>query len=423
MTVTFTKSNPLQTATRYPAEIELVLLCARTRINSAIAKKISALASQDLQWQELLNFAQRHGLLPLVYQSLSKICPDSVPTLVLNSLKGSFQQNANRNLLYTAELLKLVALFQQKNIAAIPFKGAALAASAYNNLALRKFCDLDILVKRSQFEEARHILESSGYQLADQFAEIDTKPYVKYDIFNESEKNQKDYTYINFKTKVVIELHWSVDELGFPMGLKTADLWQNNKVISLGGKQIPQFAPETTLIYLCFHSSKHHWEELRWLCDVSELIQANPDLHWDTVRQKAQAWGCDRMVNLGLLLASNLLQVKLPDTVTQEIQQDKEAIALASKIETMIFSDLSLEEYSYLTRSTLLLQYRERLQDKLRTFAHIAFTPTYREWEMIQLPKSLSYFYYIVRPYRLLLEYFSLVDEIEYTTPNLDKEK
>ena len=65
----------------------------------------------------------------------------------------------------TAELLRILRLLDAHAIRAVPLKGPALAQSLYGDLALREFCDLDVLVQETDLRKARGLLEAQGYHL------------------------------------------------------------------------------------------------------------------------------------------------------------------------------------------------------------------------------------------------------------------
>ena len=77
--------------------------------------------------------------------------------------------NARRNLLLVGQLLMLLRLFKDNDIPIIPYKGAVLAASAYGDITLREFHDLDFLVQKDHLLKARDLLLSHGYQLSVQW--------------------------------------------------------------------------------------------------------------------------------------------------------------------------------------------------------------------------------------------------------------
>ena len=69
-----------------------------------------------------------------------------------------YVENSARNTVLTAELCRLINLFRDDGIEAIPYKGPVLGLFAYGNIALRRFVDLDVIVKKSDVLKARDIL-------------------------------------------------------------------------------------------------------------------------------------------------------------------------------------------------------------------------------------------------------------------------
>ena len=111
------------------AEIELLLCCARTSIHSRALERLRTLVCQDLDWQGLIRLAGSHGVLPLLYRSLSRNASDAVPKVILDQLRETSRSNLQHSLRLTAELLRLLDFFADHGINAIPFKGPVLAAS------------------------------------------------------------------------------------------------------------------------------------------------------------------------------------------------------------------------------------------------------------------------------------------------------
>ncbi len=408
MTITLKKNqiNINNSAAINQPEIQLLFCCARTKIDEDTSDRIKHLIQQNIDWQYLISLAANHGVLPLLFNSFNSVCPNAVPENILTSLRNFFQTNARRNLLFTAELLNILNTFEANKINAIPFKGAALAASAYGNLAYRHFGDLDILIERENVKKATDLLIQKGYKLPRQLTEIDNKPYFQNDIFLESEKYQSAFTFTNPDKGIAIELHWSLTTKTFPFPVKYDYLWKNRQNIAIAGKQVAQFEPETLFIYLCFHACKHHWAEFKWVCDVSEFIQAHPQLNWEIVNKKAKKWGCDRAIDIGLLLVHNLLNLELPENILLKINQDAAAKCLVKEVVDSIFTRefTDMEEHMFIVKS------RERLQDQIHCLSHFIFAPTAKEWNYVALPKSISFLYYLIRPYRLLSEYFRKIE-------------
>jgi hypothetical protein len=136
MTVTLAQASTKKLSNSNKLEIKLLLCCARTKVDSKTAAQIKTLVEQEINWNYLLEIASAHEVIALLYYNLNIICPEVVPPAILNQLKNYFQTTAQKNLLITAELLKILNLFKTNNIVAIPFKGATLAAFIYERLLL-----------------------------------------------------------------------------------------------------------------------------------------------------------------------------------------------------------------------------------------------------------------------------------------------
>ena len=396
------KLNIEQKAIANP-EISLLLYCSRTRLNNSIKEKIKYLVAQDLDWEYLISLAARHGLLPLLYNSLNNTCRDALPDSILAELRTYFQTNVQRNLFLTSQLLKYLSIFQANEIDAIPFKGPCLTTSVYGNIALRQFSDLDVLIRKEHVKKATEILIDLGFDAPKVIVEAKDKPYFQNNIFLESPQHQGSYDLYNPETQVQFEMHWSLTTKAFPFSPTFEYLWQNTESVIFAGRKVPQFSQEILLIYICVHASKpkHTWSELKWVCDLAELIQSNPRLDWQEVDRKAKLWGCDRLVNIGLLLARKLLNLELPEPICLKIDRDKVARELVQEVIDRIFVEnlAGIDEHIFVIKS------RERLQDKVSCLSNFVFNPTANEWNYIALPNSLSFLYYLIRPYLLAQKY------------------
>src|SRR6476660_7929140 len=86
-------------------EIEVLLQSSRMVVSSKGEERIRKLIQQEIDWDFLIRTAHYHRVLPLLYQTLCRIAPDSVPERTMTSLRKSFQANAQWNLFMSAELL------------------------------------------------------------------------------------------------------------------------------------------------------------------------------------------------------------------------------------------------------------------------------------------------------------------------------
>ena len=73
-------------------EAELLLCCARTRMDSEKAARIRVLLQHDIDWEYLFRTASEHGIAPLLYRHLNAICPEAVPKETLDQAPGPFSR-------------------------------------------------------------------------------------------------------------------------------------------------------------------------------------------------------------------------------------------------------------------------------------------------------------------------------------------
>ena len=405
MTNTLLKTN-LSTQRRSQPEIELLLACSRTRVSPGLAQRIKDLVRQDLDWQCLFDLGSRHQLIPLIYHNLSHICKDTVPTQPLALMREVFAYKAQTNLFITGELIRICRLFEQNGIFAIPFKGMTLAMTAYHNLTFRDSCDIDILISKQDFALATKLLEDSGYETIGYIAQVKDNPILRYGSFLQSETNQKGYDFYNPTNKIAIDLQWSVTikTQSHYFDVDFEQFKQNATEVELAGNKLPQFAPEMMVLYLCFHGSKHCWQSLKWVCDLAEFIGSHPDLDWQQIEQQAQQLKLTTMLHLGLLLAQDFYQAPIPDSLVKAMQENTRANDLFEQVRRIIFerSFTQLEDYGFIFKIT------DSWQGKLQFLKDLLFTPTKKEWDTVQLPKSLFFLYYLIRPYRLMKEYLTV---------------
>ena len=166
-------------AFRFSPEHQLLLVIARRELSPAHQERLHALLEGAMDWPFLIQEANRHGLMPLLFHHLSAYAQDRVPSEPFDQLKKQFHANAENNFFAFQELAKILRAFQEKGVPVMPFKGPMLAATVYQNLALRAFVDLDILVRRDSVPESRQILESIGFRPEVLFTKWQEQQYVK----------------------------------------------------------------------------------------------------------------------------------------------------------------------------------------------------------------------------------------------------
>jgi len=372
-------------------EDQLLIWVARQSLDIAGAERLRSLVQRDLDWEYLLATAHRHGVLPLLYYHLNSVCPTLVPRRAMTQLKVDNHENTRSNLFLTAELVRLLNLFEAQGIHAIPFKGPTLALSAYGDVALREFNDLDIFVHKRDVLAVKESLIRQGFE-----------PYLELSNTQEAALllHGNAYGFGCEDTRVWLDIHWAFVRRYFRFELDGDRLWDRLETITVAGQQLLTLPPEDLLSVLCVHASKHLWQRLGWISDIAGLIERRRDIDWQLVLENAAMLGTRRMLAIGLFLAKELLQAPIPEGVWKTVKADRTAIALAEQMHHRLFMERDAPPGHF---ETALLHARmmERKQDRLRFCLRLAGTTTVYDWTFVPLPEWLFFLYYLLRPLRL----------------------
>ena len=368
------------------AEDELLLCCARTRAGA----RLREMAAKEIDWEYLFLLARRHSVLPLLYQQLNQHAPDLAPPEYLSKLKQHYLENSARNTLLTAELCRIITVFAATGIEAIPYKGPVLSLFAYGNVALRRFVDLDVIVKKTDVLKAREILLAEGYTPAKSLS-LDQQELLL--------RTQHNLQFSLDNHRLIVELHWEVAPHLFASAVDTEELWQNLTTIDLNGTPVKALAPEDLLFSLCVHGSRHLWERLAWICDIAELI-ARYSFNWNRLLDRAARADSERMFLLGLLLAEQLLEAPLPIEIKQKCDSDERLQMLASNVVAHLFNGTTHVPATSREIFKYNLGVRKTFGARAR-YVLYALSPTDGDLGAHSLPPSLSFAYYVTRPFRL----------------------
>lgn len=347
----------------------------------------------SLDWTALLGLADRHASTPLLYWTLSGVCPDDVPSGPRQRLRERFEANAASNLRLTSELLRLLAALEDDGVLTIPFKGPTLGAAVYGNLALRAFSDLDVLVRPADVLRAQAMLVTHGYR--PRLELTGARGIVARRLGREATFTRRDGA-------VTVELHWDVAPWFFACPVDLVGMFARREPLALAGRTVSTLAAEDLLLVLCIHASKHLWARLQWIGDLAELVRVRPGLDWNRVRDYAHRSGALRMLRLGLRLARDLLGAVLPEAMDQEVDRDSASAALAAQVverlpEEPLTPVTGFEELWFHLRA------RERPRDRVRYCLRLPLTPSERDWA--GTPGSTGWLTALARrPLRLLRE-------------------
>ncbi len=372
-----TKPMPL----RSRPEFELLVACC----GFARQAELSALLMQFLDWDYVLDAAERHRLIP----ALDKALASKTSMAKWRPLRACALTHAWRSLNLIAELKRIASQFERFGIPSLAYKGPALGRLLYGDPAMRQFGDLDFLVKTDDVARAGLALQELGYT-----------PKLRLPSRQETSHLRSGYehTFSLNSERPLVEVQWQIVPRFYAIDFDIEAIFQRSAEIDLGGYKLRTLGYDDSMLVLCVHAAKHEWSQLGMLRDITTLAQF--DLNWKWIVGEARRLGILKILQASLLAGKHLFGISLPGLIlSQGVAPD--AFQLATRIIKKLEDgcEPNTESLSYFRNQ---LQVRERWQDKARFVSRLVITPSVAEWSTVQLPSPLFSLYRGIRVARLL---------------------
>jgi len=296
---------------------------------------------------------------------------------------------AKQNMLMTSELIKVVKLLEENGINAIAFKGPVLSQMAYDDITLRQYVDLDILVEKEDLKKSMSILLENNYTNSIPLKLLERELFL--DV-------SKDFTIINKENGVNIELHWNVFDRAYDFSenkLSKKEL----SYVKLNTREVETFSSELYLVYLCMHGSKHMWERIEWIKDI-DLLLRNQTIDFSKISKNF--WN-NYSFTLGLHLSQVLFDTPI-DSKYDKYINSKKIESITHKILSLYGNHENDESFKYYIK---LFFYHLTLLDTKGKFEFIKnklFKITIIDLETYPNIKS-KYLFIFLKPYRLICKY------------------
>ncbi len=379
-------------------EIKLILACCRRHFFDDNTSQIRSLVKDDVDWPYLVRFAVSEKLDPLLYYSLNKTCPDDVPSIILKLLEERFRNNEARNVFLIQELEGLLDLLGVEGIAAVPFKGPVIAMAAYGDIRLRRFADLDIIVRERDFRRAKDILIAHGYHIA-------ANPGWEAQLVHPGKQ-------------IEVDVHRNITRPVLPYPMDPCWFWSRLEPFSLCRGTVTTFCPSDMILTTCMQivkDSRSRTPLLSKICDIAGLLSARTEIDWDAFLRELRSQRVLRTGLFGLELTAKLLGVPLSPVVSQQLERKPEVSQLTARAKTCLLEPSQMPFDSW---HRFYFEFRiwdrpfdrlpSRLFPTLLLYAKRVFLPDKHDQSLVTLPQSLRFLYFVLRPFRLICRYVSL---------------
>lgn len=330
-----------------------------------------------IDWDHFLQLTRHHRVYPLIYMRLKNMDESLVPKEVIETLYEDYKRNTFQMIQLSAEMDRVSKLFTENSIRLLFLKGPVIAHEIYGDISLRTSKDLDILVKEMDFEKAEEVLLGLGYKRE----EVPT-------ILNERKWRYKDIVYYHPKIGIQIEMHWSTQ----PFPIRTPsfnELWERKRTSSITGSSIFFLGEEDLFVYLVSHGARHGWFRLRWLKDIDQMIRKG--INFEKIHALIKKYKYHFVMDQTFVLSTQLLQTPIYEGMKRKIEGEK----VWNLVDKAYFY-IRDEKGESADRAYLFLL-RDNWQECM--FILLFFYPTYKDAEVLKLPKPLHFLYFPLRPF------------------------
>lgn len=296
-------------------------------------QEISEILQPHLNWDYILKRVKNEGLMPLVYSRLSAIngAKSLIPEDSWEKLKSSYYTVAMRNIALSARLEKILDVFNQAGVEVILLKGMALVHTIYPNMALRPMYDIDILIHKNDFSQAKEKLEGLGYF---------NSAYYPEDFHHDG---------------MMVDVHWEflnttrVRSRGKSYAIDLEQAWISALPVEINGCKAKVLSPEYALMELCLHLAFHHGlKGLLWFSDIARLIEHyKEEIDWQEFIEKCAEYKIARPVYYVLLCVQQVLGQQVPQFVLEALKPKRENF-LERKFFNLIASGADIENARFL---------------------------------------------------------------------------
>lgn len=377
-------------------EHEALLLCARADWDDEAAHALAGALSRVGDGQALVDLAIRHGMLGLLAARAVEAAPHGCPAGLIERLTPLGRTSAHRNLRLAGQLFRVLDALREAAVPAVPFKGPLLAQTAYGDVALRHFADLDLLVESHSVADARRILLDLGYRVIASQRDVADRRLLD---------GECELVFEADDGRVDVELHWRVGPRFAGAAVAAEPLIARAEPVDLLGRQVSSLRADDLFVVLCVHGAAHRWDALELIAAVARTIDGFGG-EWPPALARARSFACLRRCLIGALLARDVAGASLPAPLERAAERDAGAVRLAHRARVALFTrPPSRTPGGGLEGLLWQAQAMDTPSARVRHLASRVLTPGARDWRVIAIPPRLSGLYYVVRPLRLAAQH------------------
>ncbi|WP_419872081.1 nucleotidyltransferase family protein [Candidatus Pristimantibacillus sp. PTI5] len=343
---------------------------------------------QKADWDGFIELARHHRVFPTINRKLQELKSAEIPIFVKQMFHRDYYRNTLQMLALSGEMEQLAKTFSENGIRSLFLKGPVIAADLYGDVSLRTSCDLDLLIRIKDLDQAEELLLSLGYE----------KDEYIVSVLKDWKWRHHHTTFLHPEKGIKVELHWRLN----PAPSKEPSfnqLWSRKRKSSLISRPIFFLGREDLFLFLVSHGARHGWSRLRWLLDIKQLV--NQKLDWPKLIRLLHKHQYSHLGGQALILAARLLSLPLSDEM-KPLLVGRKAHWLAE--DTMFYIGRMVNLHTLPIPEDISRYHRKYLISLLTVPQKIQLISSYlfpypEDAVTLPLPVALHFLYFPLRPF------------------------
>jgi hypothetical protein len=348
--------------------------------------RVADLVAQVGDWAMVLEAAASQGVAPLLAREALQAAGGALAADARALLTSASRRATVAALDASRELAAVVGVLESAGVAALPYKGPALALDAYGDVAAREVADLDFVVAPDDADAAAAALSHAGY------APAGGVPWAAARYANAW---QAQVRFVGAGSRLPVELHWRFCDRKLPWNPDVRAVLARAATRVVAGARVAIPAAEDQLILVLLHAARHGWDRLDAFACAGAILDRGVD--GAEVLARAGAVGGRRAVLVGLDVTSRLLAIALPASLAEACGADANVARLSARALARVRRGSGDARRDARLHLALL----DTTWARVRYAALAALLPTDADVASVELPAGLRFLYPLVRLARL----------------------
>jgi hypothetical protein len=262
---------------------------------------------------------------PTLYAGLRDAGLDGrLPAATRSTAAEAYEANRALNGQRRRDLGVLLERLSRGGLSAVVLKGPYMVEHVYRDGAVRTMSDIDLLVPRDALGAVEAVLLEMGFG-----PDAEWRPSLEWSLAGSLwiwPLDRVDAT--------VVSVHWTIEDPRSPFTIDPDLLWARSQSVRMADQPARILSPEDYLLHLCLHAAYRHGFETPARCyyDLALMTAHFAGVDWNALVERAQQWGCPRLVYAAYEITRDLFGVGAPEEVTARLggtPSDRDAVRIA----------------------------------------------------------------------------------------------